>query len=399
MGILKKLIIVTIVLFPVGEFGRYLFPSFATAPILLNDLLVTVTVMWWIGLKVKEKKLPHAKLRLPIVLFILTALISLIANSLVLSFQQVFISSLYLWRWSMYAGLYCALADIDTHFKKRIVVLLMIVGQIVVGIGFIQYFFYPSLRNLYYLGWDEHLYRIFSVFLDPNFAGVIFVLIFLLTLGIGLQKYHEKKHMLCIGILFLSFFDIIAVYLTYSRSALLMLIVSIFFFLWFLGKQKYIAGVFMALLLLLFIAPKSFKTEGTNIFRIASSESRIESAKTALEIIQKNPLFGVGFNAYRYAQNRYGYLTNKYWIETHAGAGTDNSYLFVLATTGVVGVTAYIYLLLQMIRLASQKKDIVHVVTVSSLFGIFVSSLFINSLFYIFIMEWLWILLGTRENK
>jgi hypothetical protein len=275
----------------------------------------------------------------------------------------------------------------------------MIVGQIIIGIGFLQYFLYPSLRNLYYLGWDEHLYRIFSVFLDPNFAGVIFVLIFLLTLGIGIQKYQEKKNMLCYVIFFFAFVDVIAVYLTYSRSALLMLIVSIFFFLWFLGKQKYIAGVFIALLLLLFIAPRSFQTEGTNIFRIASSESRIGSAQTAIEIAQKNIVFGVGFNAYRYAQNRYGYLTNKYWIETHAGAGTDNSYLFVLATTGVVGLAAYFYLLSQMVTIASKKKDILHVVTLSSLFGIFISSLFINSLFYIFIMEWLWILLGTTENR
>jgi O-antigen ligase len=121
-----------------------------------------------------------------------------------------------------------------------------------------------------------------------------------------------------------SFLDIGAIYLTYSRSALLMLVVSLFVFLWFYGMKKYLAGVFVLLLIFLFFSPKSFQTEGTNIFRIASSEARIESAKTAIEIAQKQPLFGVGFNAYRYAQNRYGYLTDKKWGETHAGAGTDN---------------------------------------------------------------------------
>ncbi|MBP9719360.1 MAG: O-antigen ligase family protein [Candidatus Levybacteria bacterium] len=399
MALLKTLIVLSLLGMVLGELGRYLLPSIYTVPVVINDVLIGITVGYWLFYKVTHSERIEGKLVFPIVLFFLACVLSLLVNSGVYSLPQAMIASLYLLRWVMYAGLYFVVKDFSSSFKQKLIFLLLGIGQVIVGIGYIQYFSYPSLRNLYYLGWDEHLYRMFSVFLDPNFAGVFFVLVFLLTFGMGLQQYQKKQYLL-FSILFLfSFFDIIAVYLTYSRSAFFMLLVSIFYFLWFYGKKRYIAAVFIVLLVLLFISPKSFQTEGTNIFRIASSEARVESAQTAIEIAQKNPVFGVGFNAYRYAQNRYGYLTDSVWQETHAGAGTDNSYLFVLATTGIVGISAYLFLLTRMVKLARSKKDILHVVVISSLMGIFVSSLFINSLFYIFIMEWLWIMLGVTENN
>ncbi len=50
----------------------------------------------------------------------------------------------------------------------------------------------------------------------------------------------------------------------------------------------------------------------------------------------------MGFNSYRYAQEHF--IPNGNSIEkSHAGAGTSNSYLFILATTGIVGLAAFIY--------------------------------------------------------
>ena len=56
--------------------------------------------------------------------------------------------------------------------------LLLFSGLVIVGLGFVQYFFYLGLRNLYYLGWDEHLSFIFQL-LDPNFAGAFPALFFI----------------------------------------------------------------------------------------------------------------------------------------------------------------------------------------------------------------------------
>jgi hypothetical protein len=59
------------------------------------------------------------------------------------------------------------------------------------------------------------------------------------------------------------------------------------------------------LILLAIFSPKSFQTEGTNLFRIASSEARLASAQAALKVIDKNLIFGVGFNAFRYVMFDY----------------------------------------------------------------------------------------------
>ena len=37
-------------------------------------------------------------------------------------------------------------------------------------------FVYPDLRNLWYLGWDPHYYRVFATLLDPNYVGILLVL-------------------------------------------------------------------------------------------------------------------------------------------------------------------------------------------------------------------------------
>lgn len=400
MGILKILTILCLLAIPVGELGRYILPTVGNAPLVLNDILVGVTVAWWFGVKLEKKEKIQGKLLLPIVLFLAVCILSLLFNSFVLSPPQMFVSSLYILRWGMYAGLYFVIRDFDKEFKTALLYVLLGVGQVVVGIGYLQYFFYYSLRNLYYLGWDEHLYRMFSLFLDPNFAGVFFVLVFILTLFFVIENLQKRKYVAAVLFGIPLLLDLCAVYLTYSRSAFLMLMVSSVAMLILLGKKKFIFVVLGAVFIGLFLSPKSFQTEGTNILRITSSEARIDSAKSAIAIFEKNPILGVGFNAYRYAQNRYGYLIDRYWRETHAGAGTDNSYLFVLATTGIIGFAVYVYLVIRMgqVCLAKGTQKLIRVTVFSSLIGVSVSALFINSFFYIFIMEWLWILLGLMEN-
>ena len=72
---------------------------------------------------------------------------------------------------------------------------MLISGSLIVLLGFIQLMFYPALRNLYYLGWDEHLYRMFSTFLDPNFAGAFFVLFTLFVIDMSLRYKKEFKNL------------------------------------------------------------------------------------------------------------------------------------------------------------------------------------------------------------
>lgn len=400
MGLLKILFTVFLLSFPLTEVGRIQFDN--GIAFTLNDLLLGLLVSYWTIYRfLIVKKTGNFVLNKPIFIFVFIAGLSLVVNFFNLTFNNFLIASLYLVRFIGYLSLYFIVKEFQPTFKSKIPYLLLSSGLLVLILGYIQYFFYPSLRNLFYLGWDEHLYRMFSTFLDPNFAGIFFVIFFIYTL-IFIKDYIKRKD----NIRFLIFSSIslitlIAVYLTYSRSAFIALIVASTSYLILIGKKQLILLTLGILLIIIFIAPKSFNTEGTNLLRINSSTARIDSAKQGIYIFQQNPILGVGFNAYRYAQNKYVGLNNSFWQVTHSGAGTDNSFIFVLATTGILGLIAYLYLLKGVFILSSNntKKNKYAPVLFSTLLALIVSSIFINSLFYVFLLEWLWILTGLTENS
>ena len=231
----------------------------------------------------------------------------------------------------------------------------------------------------------------FSIFLDPNFAGAFFVLYFLFLLNLIFENYKNKKLQLTYG--FFSVLTLISVFLTYSRSAFVMLVIGVCTFLVLKKKIKYIALVIFVFVLVTLVLPKAYKTEGTNFLRTASSEARIGSFYQAMGIFEKNPVLGVGFNAYRYAKNRYG-LTFGNWQESHSDAGADNSFAFVLATTGIVGFGAFVFMWYRILALRKNSALIM-----ASVIALSVNSLFINSLFYVFFLFWIWIIMGIKENK
>lgn len=383
MYLLKIIFTLTILLFPLGEFARLEFGN--GIAVTLNDILVGITVIFWMIWKVCLTLLKETPLLKPIILFIAIGVLSLFVNIKNLDALEFLTSFLYLLRWVLYAGIYFVVRSFDLSFKNKILMLLVMVGMIILAGGYLQYFLYPALRNLIYLGWDEHLYRMFSSFFDPNFLGIFLVLYFIFILFLFFSKCNLPLSLLLIAIL-------PAIFLTYSRSAILALFIGVFTFLLLLKKRKILIIFSVILAIMLILSTQFLQSEGTNLFRKTSTQARIDSSIQAIEIIKNHPVLGVGFNAYRYAQYRYGFLKGEDWQKSHSGAGTDNSFLFVLATTGVLGFIAYIYLL----KTIFKTKD---VVVRSSVLALIVSAFFINSLFYPFLMQWIWILIGLKENK
>lgn len=336
----------------------------------------------------KNYKKIHGELLKPIYIFVAVLTVSLIINFKNLESRQFLIAGAYLLRIIFYFSFYFLILNY-AEVKKNLPKFMIFSGALLLLIGFIQYIFYPDLRNLYYLGWDEHLYRLFSSFLDPNFAGSFFVLYLIFLAGI----LKNKTHYLLIGLTF------VAIFLTYSRSAYLMLVVSALSFLVIKKQFKLTLGFIVLFLFSLFILSKtSLSSEGTNLLRTASGQARLNSVNNAITIFRNNPIFGVGFDAYRFAQHKYGFIT-KNWENIHSGAGTDNSFLFVLATSGLVGFLSYIYLLSNILKVSMVSKDKYSIILFSSLIGIIFNSFFVNSLFYPPVILWLMALLGLRENK
>ncbi len=121
-----------------------------------------------------------------------------------------------------------------------------------------------------------------------------------------------------------------------------------------------------------------------------------------MRIAKNNFWLGVGFNAFRFTQRDYGFISLDDWQNTNAGAGTDNSFLFVLATTGIFGLIFFVYFWLKASWLSFKIKDNTSGrILFSSLILIVLSSMAVNSLFYPWILIWLLILMAkfTVDNS
>ena len=129
--------------------------------------------------------------------------------------------------------------------------------------------------------------------------------------------------------------------------------------------------------------------------------ARLGTTQHAFTVIQQNPVIGVGFDSYRYAQIKYHLIKPTSQFQSHSGAGEDTSLLFVFATTGVIGLIAYCYLWFKMLTEAKNtfKHNIFSIIFISSTVGLFINSLFNNSLFYPEIMFWLWMIAGLMQEK
>lgn len=367
--------------------GAYIYPQ---------DIIVGLIFIITFITFIREKRNEYKKIFVAIAIFNIVSVISLAINSYSLSANQLIVSGSYLLRFDVYSSVLFFgifnLSALRTAFLKR---LFMFSSAVFVLFGFIQYSFYNNLRNLYYLGWDEHLYRLFSTLLDPNYAGVLLVLMSMMFLG---DLCREKKVLSrsSMIIIFLLLFTLIAVLLTHSRTALLALVSAGGFFFIITKKFKILIISFLILTSgILYVS--DFSVEGLNPVRVASSEARIESTNEAIEIFMDSPIYGIGFNAYRYAQQNKGFRSASPTILSNADAGTDNSFLFVLATTGIIGLASFVNIWIQIVnKVRNNKFFYERIITLSMIMALFIGSFFINAIFYIPILLWLYLYIGMR---
>lgn len=333
--------------------------------------------------------------------FGIVIILSLLWNSPTLTLQQFIISSFYIIRWTLYAFLFFIIKDSRNKDKKLIQRIMLLTGILYVAIGYIQFFYYGELKNLFYLGWDEHKYRLFSVFLDPNFSGIFLVLFLLFIVGKRLQMAQKPLTNIKLLLTVVIAFTVGVLILTFSRTAFLMVFISSAAFFFLIDKKRWLLVVIGIMLVAGVILSQRFYIESVNPFRIFSSNERLMSMKQAVEIFSHQPVLGVGFNAYRYAQLRFGFKKQANIDQSHADAGVDNSFLFVLATTGIVGFISYVIMIFFLLQGAhkvfKQKRQVHSAVIFSSIIGLCIASMFINALFFPPVMLWMWLLLGTMN--
>lgn len=380
MKIVWILTIATLLLSTLGEFGQFPFgsaKSISLSEISLLSTLITLFV-WQVGIK---KKIIFPKILWWIIGFWIVGLVGLV-------WSGVLTGGLYLVRFMIYS----LSAWLGFCLAKNLERWIWIIGVILAELSIFQLIILPDLFVLSQFGYDPHINRAFSSLLDPNFFGAILCLI----LPIGLLKLSKKWDVnWMVGIALI----LLMVVLTFSRSAYLALAIELGIFGIFKWRKALVVLIAIVVLGLIFVPKFSERVRG-GINLDASAKERIESWQKGLVIWQTSPVIGVGFDNVRYVSSRTNLVKIFSSDGGNSGAGIDSGIIFILATTGLLGLVIFIGGWIMLIKYIPKSPD--KFVFVVALVGLCVDGQFINSWFYppIMLIVYLWAgaLLGRVAN-
>lgn len=356
-------------------------------PVLLDIVIIFITI---IGIFKSKFHLPKPPLFIIAgLVFLLIALLSLLASPLRLNLHDYLISFSYAARFGIYLLFgWLVYADKLPSIKKNIENILVLSALGLAVLGILQFVFIPDLSFLTSAGWDGHVYRTVSTFLDPNFLGAYFVL----ALIISAKNFYSSKKVTK-RFLFSNLILYIAMITTFSRGTYIMFFVSGLILI-VLNKSFKLFFISLVLFLGVIISYQTYLNliaASRNIDKNQSAKYRIDSWQQGLKIFQDYPLMGVGYNSYKYALSEY-HLVNAEFINSRGSSANDSSLLQVSATTGIIGLMSYSLFLLSLLFSGWKGylvKDPWGYVLISSLLGLLAHSFFTNSLFYPFLFIWI----------
>jgi O-antigen ligase len=378
--ILKIFVGASIAVFSLGQISRIELPS-GGAVYGFEALMVFVILLYLIDLIRSKRSLILFSYSTYLILWWFILLLSLGHSLSFYSATPITTPLMYWLRLGVYIFFLISMTDMVRiklwRFNQKN--LLIYAGFVFVLMGYIQYVFFPDTRFLLWYGWDDHYYRMIGSLFDPGYLGLIFVLLLILL--------EEKLKSFSIGLYILTF---LAMGLTYARSAFVVYGLVMIFMAW---RKRSIKFAFIRLfalsaLVILLMTFVPAKGEGVNLKRTYSIRSRATSALTAYDIFSEKPLFGIGFNRYpEYAESN-----TVSFVPFHPSA-PDNSYAFILSTSGILGFISFVALGIAIARFYWQDLSVI-----ASILAIALHSLTNNSFFYVFCMFWLVILLSQREK-
>lgn len=389
----------------------------------VNDVILPVMIgLWLLYILVIQKRVVLPPRTMLIVGFAFWAFITLLFSLRFLGMAQFLISGLYWVRWVEYAfvffiGYWLFTQGEEAKATMRATVKMLLWGQLMfVLAGFLQFALFPNFSKFVQHGWDPHYYRLLSTFLDPNFAGIFIVLGMVLFGAFFLLKEETilptktSKSVSYVYVLL----ALVAVVLTFSRSSYLGFAVAVGCIGLLKSRAVLFVMAFVGIASFVFIPRVQTRVIGAFSFD-ETVMARLSQYELTLGIIEKDPVFGVGFNTFRYAQEDAGYFRDDRGVSFeggHAGAGSDSSLLFILVTTGVPGLLLYLAMwgafLKDAFRAYITRSNTTLVralglVIVVSQLALMAHTQFVNSMFYPWIMAWMWILLAlmyaSRANN
>lgn len=278
------------------------------------------------------------------------------------------------------------------RFMKLLIIISTIVSLLAIiqrflPSDFLTHFGYSINRGVkpnFFIDDKSDLPRVFSTLRDPNSLGVFLILPIIFLVSKLKQDYKTDKRNLLLGLIMLHF---LALFLTFSRSSLLGVIVA--FGCWFLLTNfKHIGNLITAKLLVIFVSivvvivglvfinKDQYFVQNT-VFH-ADETTKLEDPNSLRISLLKKTTKGIIDQPFGHGPGTAGLVSTR----LPNGLLTENYYLQILYEVGVLGFLVFIailYLVVQNLyknRLHGRLNNVL----LASLLGVGVTSLFFHTL-------------------
>lgn len=339
--------------FLIWPFGHFLDLTIGDNRLPALDLIIFLIFTFSLPVFIRNfSSIKKDRLFWPLAYFFLAAALSLFVRLPELGILALTKPAYYLIRLISYLSLYYTFKFFPLKKYSQYIFVSILVFTLS---GLLQYVISPNMSFIKFIGLDDHYYRLIGTFLDPNFTGAVLgsLAIFLLSSGL----------------IYPGLFLLIPLGLTFSRASYLSFLIPLFIYA-LLRKKYLILAIPFILGVIILLSPKPFG-EGVNLLRTFSIYSRVGSITQGLELFTQRPLTGWGYNT----------------LITDTGrVGIDNSFAYILATTGIIGFAAFLNLLLRIF----EKRPLTFKL---ALLSIILHSLFNNTFFYPWILAFVVVLM------
>jgi hypothetical protein len=307
--------------------------------------------------------------------------------------KELIVSMMYLLRWLGYAMIFFFLSnEIKTKEEiKKWFIYLMWIAFFTAILGFLQLIFYPDFFEMFVLyGWDPHNGRLLGTFFDPNLMGSFLALNITVLLGVIMFINKNRKwYLILLAIL------VIALALTLSRTAYVSLVGGFLLLSIFKSRISLLIGIVVILVGVGF-NPTIFNRISQGVSLDDSAIKHIESWVDGKNIISAYPVLGVGYN---FLPSVYEDLALIDEWDVNNKSGIENSLFTVWVTTGIIGLLAYLLIwgtvfIESFINTSSKNLPLflrgLNFGIMGGLISILLSSMFVNSLFFSYIVVYMW---------
>ena len=307
----------------------------------LPDLAISLVAILFLGKNIYYKNWKYI-INIPTIFFLLWCfyliLGSLFSDNYNLSLQ----SSLFYWRFGIYALAIWYILDTQPSFKKNFLFILFLVFIFLVIDGFIQFVTgYNLIGNTYYTI-DQT--RISGMFGDEAILGNYISRTLPTLIGlIFLMKTESKIYNLLIVFILITGGALTLI--TGERSSFLYFVVLISFLKNFFYEKIALITITIFFSIIVYSSDTSVKQRVflNTIVEISQGESTFPMSvipvnyapiyESAFKISENNPVFGIGTKMFRETC-----MKEEYYVENGCSTHPHNTYLQLIAETGIIGL-------------------------------------------------------------